>query len=31
MDRGARQAAVHGIAESDMTVWLTFTFKLPSH
>ena len=27
MDRGAGQVAVHGIAESDMTV-LTFTFTL---
>ena len=26
MDRGAGQAAVHGIAESNMTVQLTFTF-----
>ena len=27
MDRGAGQAAVHGIAESDMTVQLTFFFN----
>ena len=26
MDRRVGQAAVHGIAESNMTVWLTFTF-----
>ena len=28
MDRGVGQAAVRGIAESDTTVWLTFSFTL---
>ena len=28
MNRGAGQARVHGVAESDMTVQLTFTFSI---